>query len=100
MALAHLIARLGFDPRSTLRALDRGEVRIETLANAIVDDADCRSDGDFIRLAFAILFEERIDGVRVDYYVNQLRHGVPRREIVRRLVVYGPLRAKLHAVAD
>src|SRR5207244_13235128 len=99
-ALAHLVARLGFDPTTTLPALDRGEVRLDDLAAVVADESECRSDAEFVALAYAVLTGQRVEGTAAQYYLNQLARGVPRRELVRKIVASGTMRAQLHAVAD
>ena len=99
-ALTQLVARLGFDPTTTLPALDRGEVRLDDLAAVVADESECRSDAEFVALAYAVLTEQRVEGTAAQYYLNQLARGVPRRELVRKIVASGTMRAKLHAVAD
>jgi len=99
-ALTQLLARLGFDPVTTLPALDRGDVRLDDLTAVVADESECRSDAEFVALAYSLLTDQRVEGTRAQYYLNQLRRGVPRRELVRKIVASGTMRAKLHAVAD
>ncbi|MEA2571711.1 MAG: mannosyltransferase [Acidobacteriota bacterium] len=99
-ALAALVARLGFDPVTTLPALDRGEVRLDDLANVIAYESECRGDAEFVAVAYAVLVDRRVEGTSAQYFLAQLRRGVPRSEIIRKIVASGEMRAKLHAVAD
>lgn len=99
-ALAQLVARLGFDPLTTLPALDRGDVRLDDLAAVVADESECRSDAEFVALAYQVLVDRRVEGTAAQYYLAQLRRGMSRRELVRKIVASGTMRAKLHAVAD
>jgi hypothetical protein len=99
-ALTALVARLGFDPVTTLPALDRGDVRLDELANVIAYESECRSDAEFVAVAYAVLVDRRVEGTSAQYFLAQLRRGVTRSEIIRKIVASGAMRAKLHAVAD
>ncbi|MCU1229824.1 MAG: rane protein-like protein [Acidobacteria bacterium] len=99
-ALTALLTRLGFDPLTTMPALDRGDVRLDELANVIACESECRGDAEFIAVAYAVLVDRRVEGTAAQYFLAQLRRGVPRSEIIRKIVASGAMRAKLHAVAD
>jgi hypothetical protein len=90
-ALANVMARLG---------VDDDHVRIEDAAALIAYESDCRSDAEFVALAYAILVDRRVEGVAAQHFLSQLGRGVSRAEIVRKIIDSGAMRAKLHAVAD
>lgn len=54
-AVVPLIARLGFHPETVWPMLERGEVRLENLAETVTWGSDCQNDRLFLKNAFAAL---------------------------------------------
>jgi hypothetical protein len=57
-AVSHLVARLGFDPVTTIPRLDKGALTLEELVMSIVWTGTCEDDMTFARRAFAILLQQ------------------------------------------
>ena len=57
-AMSHLVARLGFDPVTTIPRLDKGALTLEELVMSIVWTGTCEDDMTFARRAFAILLQQ------------------------------------------
>ena len=86
-AVMALIARLGFDPQTTWPLLERGEVRLENLAETVTWGEDCQSDRAFLETTFAAL----LNRAPAPHEVKELL-ALPRARIPGRIVKWPEFR--------
>ncbi|MDP9360851.1 MAG: DUF4214 domain-containing protein, partial [Acidobacteriota bacterium] len=94
-ALATLLGRLGFDPRTTIPKLDRGTVDLEELAETVAYNSDCLNDSDFLHIAYATLAGRSIDANGERYFAEALKKKETRVGVVRALVESEEFRGKI-----
>jgi hypothetical protein len=88
-----LLARMGFDAKTTWPLLARGEVHLDDVVETIAYGSDCEEDRAFLYRAFAILLERPPDPVAERDLLARMRQGATRESIVGRIVKSGDFRA-------
>lgn len=81
-----LLGRLGHDPVTGWTRLDRGDIRLEDVAETIAAGSDCEDDATFLHHAFAILLERQPNNVEKSDLLRRLREGASREQVVGRIL--------------
>ena len=81
-----LLGRLGFDAATVWPRLARGELRLEDLAESLAYGQDCVDGDTFLRYAFAVILERPPSEFEQRDLHARMGNGVPRTEIVRRIL--------------
>ena len=90
-AVEALLGRLGVDPVSGWTKLVRAEVRLEDFVETIAAGSDCEDDDAFLRRAFAILLERKLNEIEQRDLLRRLRNGATREHIIDRITKAGDL---------
>jgi hypothetical protein len=93
--LAQFVGRLGFDPLRAIPALASGRVTLANLAGSMATDSVCTNDEQFARTLHTALLGRNITEGELRHLRLELRRGVPRSTIVRRLANSDEVRAQL-----
>ena len=94
-AVEALLGRLGFDPQTAWPRIQRGELRLEDLAETIAYGSDCESDRDFVLRTYGLLFERAPTEIEERSLLSMLRNGTSRARLVAHIVKSDELRARV-----